>query len=338
MRKDSLRTENKLFTFPILLLERLNLLSFSGHYQRVFLTQSINVRHVFPLSIHETLRYLSPCKRTCGFTSHTEFNNFDDTKRSSSSEHCISKRVESIFNCSFENDFTFDSHHVADEMILSDNDVHRKSNGDDGATDKSDDDPFAFDEHFSIENEKEEVIWNQFSKEYITNLGNFFDEKHSTGKRKQTYASVQRRFDTVKDRNDIRRFRIYIGNNGTQVQKLHLIDSFVYEALNDAQDKLLSVHHIDLKRWALKKAKDFFDTTLTDSDQCLRQLKIRHHIDSQTTQQTGNWRVRQETWVCLSYASILFQMDMKYSSMCRSIRNLFNSSRRESDSVFGTLN
>ena len=76
-----------------------------------------------------------------------------------------------------------------------------------------------------------------------------------------SYRSVQRRFKRVKDRNYIRRFRIHIANNGTKVRKLNLIDSFVYEAFNDAQDKLLSVHDIDLKRWALKKAKDLFDTT-----------------------------------------------------------------------------
>ena len=67
----------------------------------------------------------------------------------------------------------------------------------------------------------------------------FFDEKDSTGKGKHSYRSVQRRFNRVKDRSYIRRFRIHIGNNATKVRKLNLIDSFVYEAFNDARDKLL---------------------------------------------------------------------------------------------------
>ena len=100
----------------------------------------------------------------------------------------------------------------------------------------------------------------------MTNVVNFFDEKDSTGKGKHSYRSVQRRFKRVTDRNYIRRFRIHIANNGTKVRKLNPINSFVYEAFNDTRDKLLSVHDIDLKRWALKKAKDLFDTTFTDRD------------------------------------------------------------------------
>ena len=110
----------------------------------------------------------------------------------------------------------------------------------------------------------------------MTNVVNFFDEKDSTGKRKHTNRSVQRHFNRVKDRNYIRRFRIHIVSNGTKVRKLNLIDSFVY----DARDKLLSVHDIDLKRWALKKTKDLFDTTFTASDHWFRQFKIRHNIVS----------------------------------------------------------
>ena len=143
------------------------------------------------------------------------------------------ENVESILNSvcySFENDFTLDSGNVAevsDEMILSENDVNMKCNDNDdddddidvdgGSSDKSDDDTFAFDENFSIENEKEDVIRNEFSIEYMTNVVNFFDEKDSTGKRKHSYRSVQHRFKRVKDRNYIRRFRIHIANNGTKV-------------------------------------------------------------------------------------------------------------------------
>ena len=46
------------------------------------------------------------------------------------------------------------------------------------------------------------------------------------------------------------------------------------------RDKLLSVHDSDLKRWALKTAKDLFDTTFTASDHWVRQFKIRHNIVS----------------------------------------------------------
>ena len=89
------------------------------------------------------------------------------------------ENVESILNSvcySFENDFTLDSDNVADEIILSENDVNMKSNDDvdgDGG-DKYDDDTFALDENFSIENEKEDVVRNEFSIEYMANVVNFF--------------------------------------------------------------------------------------------------------------------------------------------------------------------
>ena len=116
------------------------------------------------------------------------------TQRDREIANMLFENVESILNSvcySFENDFTLDSDNVAevsDEMILSENDVNMKSNDNDdddddddddidvdgGSSDKSDDDTFAFDENFSIENEKEDVIRNEFSIEYMTNVVNFF--------------------------------------------------------------------------------------------------------------------------------------------------------------------
>ena len=93
------------------------------------------------------------------------------TQRDREVANMLFENMESILNSvrySFENDFTLDSHNVAevsDEMILSENDVNMKSNHNDddgGGSDKSDDDTFAFDENFSIENEKEDVIRNEF--------------------------------------------------------------------------------------------------------------------------------------------------------------------------------
>ena len=101
------------------------------------------------------------------------------TQRDREVENMLFENVESILNSvcySFENAFTLDSDNVADEIILSENDVNMKSNdgvdGDGG--DKSDDDTFALDENFSIENEKEDVVRNEFSIEYMANVVNFF--------------------------------------------------------------------------------------------------------------------------------------------------------------------
>ena len=187
--------------------------------------------------------------------------------------------VESIRNSvsySFETYFTLGLGNIADvsdEMILPENGVSMKCNDDDDDDDdcgKSDDDAFTFDESFSIKNEKEDVIRNEFSLQFMANVANFFDEKDSTGKRKHNFRNVQRRFKRAKDRRYIRWYRIHIANDGTKMQKVNLIDSFVYETLSELRPRPLSVHGIDLKRWILEKAKDFFDTTFTASNHWVR--------------------------------------------------------------------
>jgi hypothetical protein len=109
----------------------------------------------------------------------------------------------------------------------------------------------------------------------------FFDEKNAiTGKRKHSFSNVQRHFKRVKDKSYIYRFRRYIEAKGTARQKFDQIGSFVYDSFMKARSQLLSVHNIDLRRWAMKKAVELSDHIFIDSDYWIYRFKKRHNIFS----------------------------------------------------------
>ena len=139
------------------------------------------------------------------------------------------------------------------------------------------------DDEFNVDNEphvtdydnklERENIRDQFSLEYMRNVAQFYDEDPNTEKRKHSFAGVQRRFKKAKHRNHIHRFRKYIEAQGTKKEKLNHIDSFVYESFKNSRQQLLSIHDIDLKRWALKKAVELGDLTFVAGDRWLYEFK-----------------------------------------------------------------
>ena len=179
--------------------------------------------------------------------------------------------VQALLNCtsySFEDkdslDLDLDIESVDDKYSTDTNDYFTDND------DKSDDE-------FNVDNEphdtdydnkwEREAIRDQFSLEYMRNVAQFYNEKDpNTEKRKHSFSGVQRRFKKVKHRNYIHRFRKYIEAQGTKKEKLNHIDSFVYESFKNSRQQLLSIHDIDLKRWALKKAAELGDLTFVAGD------------------------------------------------------------------------
>jgi len=51
------------------------------------------------------------------------------------------------------------------------------------------------------------------------------------------------------------RFREYVEKEGTKYQKIDLLKDYVYGNFQRARDLLYPVHDIDLKRWAMRKAR-----------------------------------------------------------------------------------
>ena len=82
----------------------------------------------------------------------------------------------------------------------------------------------------------------------------------------------------MKHRNYIHRFRKYIEAQATKKKKLNHIDSFVYESFKNSRQQLLSIHHIDLKRWVLKKVAELGDLTFVAGDRWLYEFKKQHCI------------------------------------------------------------
>ena len=89
---------------------------------------------------------------------------------------------------------------------------------------------------------------------------------------------LQHIFKSVKSKAYIERFRWYIIGGGTKRQELEEIDCFTFSCFEKARARLLSVHEIDIKDWALKKAREINDTTFAATDFLLYQFKRRHHI------------------------------------------------------------
>jgi hypothetical protein len=115
----------------------------------------------------------------------------------------------------------------------------------------------------------------------MRNVVQFYDEKDAvTGKRKHSFSNAQQHFKRVKDRSYIYRFRRYVEGKGTAKQKFNQIDSFVYESFMQARSQLLSVHNIDLKRWAMKRALELSDHAFTVSNYWIYRFKQRHSIVS----------------------------------------------------------
>ena len=107
----------------------------------------------------------------------------------------------------------------------------------------------------------------------------YYDEvSPRTGKKKHSWRSLQHTFKSVKSRTYIECFRSHITAGGTKRQKLEAIDSFTFSCFEKARAQLLSVHEVDIKDWALKKAREINDTTFAAADFWLHQFKRRHHM------------------------------------------------------------
>jgi len=81
---------------------------------------------------------------------------------------------------------------------------------------------------------------------------------HSGKTKNVPLKSVQHRFRKVSDLKLLYRWEAQIKQGGTRIAKLLQISKYVLEQFKSASDKSLSIHDIDLKRWALR-ARDKVD-------------------------------------------------------------------------------
>jgi hypothetical protein len=89
-----------------------------------------------------------------------------------------------------------------------------------------------------------------FTLTQIKNILNYYDSIKS-----QKFEKTLKRYKRVKHPSYIQRFREYLQSNGTNADKLNRVEAIVAEKFNSSRSKFLSVHALDLRRWAIQAAE-----------------------------------------------------------------------------------
>jgi hypothetical protein len=90
---------------------------------------------------------------------------------------------------------------------------------------------------------------NIFTYNQIKKIIEFYDNC-KVNKFKQT----QRRYPRITDPSYISRFRRYLEQNGTEVEKFSKIEEYTFQKFLNARNVFVNVHDIDLRRWAIDRA------------------------------------------------------------------------------------
>lgn len=94
------------------------------------------------------------------------------------------------------------------------------------------------------------------------------------------FSTVKNRYRLIKQKSQLRRIRKYVRQQGTKRQKLEELDRFVFHEFNQARNKCLPIHDRDLRRLAIKKAREMNLQNFVASSFWLLNFKRRHHITS----------------------------------------------------------
>jgi hypothetical protein len=94
------------------------------------------------------------------------------------------------------------------------------------------------------------------------------------------FSSVKNRCRLIKQKSQLNRIRKYVRCQGTQRQKLEELDNLVFHEFNQARNKYLPIHDRDLRRIAIKKAREMKLQNFVASSFWLLSFKRRHHITS----------------------------------------------------------
>ncbi|CAF3524562.1 unnamed protein product [Rotaria sp. Silwood2] len=95
-----------------------------------------------------------------------------------------------------------------------------------------------------------------------------------------SFSSLRSRYKRIKSKQHLQRIRKYVKDDGTTFQKLQRIDEFVYAELVRARESYIPMHDFDIKRLAIKKAREINLNSFTASHHWILNFKHRHHISS----------------------------------------------------------
>jgi len=94
---------------------------------------------------------------------------------------------------------------------------------------------------------------NTFSRDIEDNYKQKAVEYWKSGKkRKLKLETVQSKFNRVILNRQLYQWEKQISNGGNRIEKLKEISEFVLNRFNEAVEKSVTVHDLDLRRWALQ--------------------------------------------------------------------------------------
>lgn len=93
-------------------------------------------------------------------------------------------------------------------------------------------------------------------------------------------SSVQNRFRKVSSERQLRRWRIQVNEGGTKTDKLYRVAQYTLDNLKEAIDSKITVHDIDVRRWALQKKHELNMTWFKAGRWWVWQFKKTHNIVS----------------------------------------------------------
>ncbi|CAF3703768.1 unnamed protein product [Rotaria sp. Silwood1] len=117
---------------------------------------------------------------------------------------------------------------------------------------------------------------NRFTLEEMENIIEWVDQ-HPNAR----FATISNRFRKIKHRNCITRFREYIENDGTRLEKLKQIKEFMFNEFyfNKTIEKE-AVHDADLERYAIQKARELNWDEFKASKSFINTFKRENRISS----------------------------------------------------------
>lgn len=113
-----------------------------------------------------------------------------------------------------------------------------------------------------------------FSYSYIKQVIDFKDSGNIS------FKTLQHRFKRVKHDVYLSRFRTYLQNMGTAQEKYRIISAYTWNKFLECRARKKAIHDIDIRRWALEKARELQLTHFKASTWWLTEFKKKNKIVS----------------------------------------------------------
>lgn len=151
------------------------------------------------------------------------------------------------------------------------------------------------DPDFDIQNDsQDDVLLKTFSYDYMKKVIDYYDERDPvTGNRRRSWKTLRHRFRRVTHPIYLSRFRVYVEKCGTTRERIENVNNHVYQKFEEAREKGLPVHDIDLRRWASIQAREEGLTDFVALAKWVLNFKMKNKICS-----------RKITKVCYGFISI----------------------------------